>query len=127
MVIGGVHDDKGSVGYASSLYKLSQASLEIGRSLALKGHKLIVCSPFQDSADFHVLKGAASVVNPVMAHIFFPAEQNVTSEISGLKASIGDVELEPLPSRDHMTQVAANPGSIVGCSRNFQRWSRLML
>jgi hypothetical protein len=99
-VIGGVGVERTSPEYDHGLQRLSQASKKIGQSLVSSGHELVVCSPFEDSADFHLLMGAADIHDQavmVTAHIFFPAEPTVTEALASLKTRLCNVEMHNHP------------------------------
>ena len=88
LVVGSVAADKAVPEYREELERFSKASQEIGLSLVRSGHELVVCSPFPDSADFFVLKGASEGPqhgNHPVVHIFYPAVRRVTEALASLK------------------------------------------
>ena len=98
LVIGGVRVDKTSSDYGCCLEELSNAARLIGHSLVSSGHELVVCSPFPDSADFHVLEGSASLSGAnIAAHIFYPAERTVMEAITTLRASVSNISIHTNP------------------------------
>src|SRR2546428_7176 len=61
---------------------LSISMERLGRELAASGHEILVCSPFQDSADLAVVRGAASF-DPEQAIIEFhcPDSDTIRKEL----------------------------------------------
>jgi hypothetical protein len=58
-VVGGM-PVRSSIGDVEPEHRLLSASMErLGRALVGRGHELLVCSPFQDSADIAAVRGAA--------------------------------------------------------------------
>src|SRR4051812_17771447 len=59
-VIGGA-SSRSPVADADLDYRLLATSMQqVGRDLAIRGHDLLVCSPFADSADIGAVRGAAT-------------------------------------------------------------------
>jgi len=57
-LIGGLTLEKDDPGYLSQLDRLTSSTTELGRSIAAAGHDLLVCSPFEGSADVAAACGA---------------------------------------------------------------------
>ena len=86
-VIGGVTVSMEEEKYSSQLTYLSESVQLLGQNLIKAGHDLIVCSPFEGSADLSVLQGALTVIEnfkQVGVEIYYPNIISVCSQIERL-------------------------------------------
>jgi TIR domain len=58
-VIGGVTNRRGTPEFDSEISILKSSSHILGKELAARGHELVLCSPFSDSADYYAAIGSA--------------------------------------------------------------------
>ena len=84
----------------------SAACRTIGASLAAAGHDLALCSPFGDSADFHVLSGARTSAGPTAGriHFYFPDEPGVRAQLD--EAAVASDVRRPQPPPRERTDAA---------------------
>jgi len=93
----------GSVRYGQS-EQLKEFSLQLGKALAGHQAELLLCSPFEDSVDYYIIKGieSAELVN-VRIELHYPN----TAEIERR----WDEELESLQSRTKISRYHYDPAS----------------
>lgn len=94
-IIGGTTVTSGSTGFEEELNVLKDSMEILGRELVTRGHEPVVCSPFPDSADFHVLKGiaAASKCSHMTVSIHYP---ELPAVVDALKVLLGEGALKNL-------------------------------
>lgn len=69
---------------------LARTCRELGKQLARAGHEILLCSPFEDSADIHVLRGAADLGCALDNRVRFffmdspPVRERLNAEVSSL-------------------------------------------
>lgn len=80
MVIGGITSDK------CDFECLKIKCIEIGRNLCFSGHNLIICSPFEDSADYWVFQGFTENNENSNVEIYYVNTTKVNSKIETLKS-----------------------------------------
>lgn len=70
---------------------LQRACHQLGTVLAEAGHEILVCSPFEDSADFHVIRGAASACKPLEHRIsfYFVDTPAIRSQLETIVSGLG--------------------------------------
>ncbi len=90
-IIGGVTVKRGRVEFEGEVQVLSESMEALGAELVSRGHEVVVCSPFPDSADFHVLKGIAATSkdsHPTVS-IHYPEIPQVDPALRDLLAALG--------------------------------------
>lgn len=72
---------------------------EIGRALSVAGHEIILCSPFDDSADVHVLRGAISAKKENTTRISFHFIDNheVTKKLDSAIENLNPDKVTKIP------------------------------
>lgn len=93
-VIGGATVSKDSPEYESELDQLQRAMGRLGGDIVERGHDLVVCSPFEASADLPAISGASKRLSTCLREgpsieIHFPKEDTVASEIDKIKKEFG--------------------------------------
>jgi hypothetical protein len=90
-VLGGVSCPDNDPRFEEEKQQLSNACRRIGAELANRGHDILVCSPFEDSADVEVLFGVAkSGVGPTTCVEFhFVDAPLVREKLEGLVRNLG--------------------------------------
>lgn len=77
--------------------EIKEACFEIGKTLRLKKHLLELCSPFEDSADYWVLKGYVSDANSaVSVNFHYVKLDNVEEQIQKLESE--HVKINKIPN-----------------------------
>lgn len=77
-VIGGTTLDSADSKYQEQKVLLNSVCRQLGRSIAKAGHSVIVCSPFENSADLEVMRGFAETPQPRPAiEIHYPDSDGV--------------------------------------------------
>src|SRR5438552_16825000 len=90
-VIGGVSLSESEAGFLHNRNVLRGTMKALGQDLITTGHDLLLCSPFKDSADYYVAKGAAEAASKgkgVIAEFHYPASRKVTEALSRLKKTL---------------------------------------
>lgn len=88
-VIGGLPSDR-LESSSEDQAALARACFTLGKELARAGHEILLCSPFDDSADVHVLRGVAELRGEVENRVRFffvdlpLVRQRLNSEVSSL-------------------------------------------
>lgn len=109
-IIGGVTTDRGDPERSRSEREIfDRTCLEIGKSIARAGYTAVVCSPFEDSADYQILRGVAAAGGaPVEVH--FP---NTGAIRERLDRVVGELSLsQVLRMPHHPPHDAAEPGAL---------------
>src|SRR5690349_15319242 len=107
-VIGGASLANSDPEYQTQLGMLQVAMHRIGKDLVSAGHDLLVCSPFQGSADVAAVRCAAEILGrsdaPVV-EFHCPDSPEVQRELTHLTESLSltsfRVYSHPLPSDEH--------------------------
>ncbi|MDZ8264403.1 toll/interleukin-1 receptor domain-containing protein [Nostoc sp. ChiQUE01b] len=99
-VIGGTTADPTEPMFKTQKALLEQACYQLGCSLGTAGHSVIVCSPFENSADIEVMRGFAETLPPRPAiEIHYPDSQRVNSQFNEVlsRFQISTVSRYPYP------------------------------
>lgn len=87
LIIGGASSN--NIPY-KQMEQFQNECIRIGNFLASEGHSLIVCSPFEDSADYWVLKGYSEEnSNNKLIEIHFIDTEPVKSKINEIESELG--------------------------------------
>jgi TIR domain len=107
-VIGGASLPNSDPEYQTQLGMLQVAMQRIGKDLVSTGHDLLVCSPFQGSADAAAVRGAAEIMgrsDAAVVEFHCPDSSEVQRELTHLTESLSltsfRVYSHPLPSDEH--------------------------
>ncbi len=94
-VIGGVTDETAHPKYEA--IKLQRACFQLGASLSEGGVRLVVCSPFTDSADCHTVIGFCNNARKGVIECHSPMHPDVQKEWSDLIGEFGNsrIQFEP--------------------------------
>ena len=90
-IIGGVTVKRGIPGFDDEIHVLKESMEALGAELVSHGHEVVACSPFPDSADFHVLHGIAATAkdsHPTVS-IYYPELPAVETALKDLLAALG--------------------------------------
>lgn len=82
----GSFSDPASDGEAATM---REAMFTLGADIARSGHDLIVCSPFEDSIDLAVLRGAASAGMRGRVEVHFPDTPQIHEHVDSLQSNLG--------------------------------------
>lgn len=104
LVIGGVTgtEQRRFSNSSEELLLLGKTMRVLGALIAGCWHEIVVCSPFSDSADYHILQGIAEFVkestaaHPVVS-IHYPAIPTVEAEVKSLFTSLNMLNLHRFP------------------------------
>jgi hypothetical protein len=98
-VLGGVTCPDDDPRFEEEKQQLSNACRRIGAELANRGHDILVCSPFEDSADVEVLSGVAkSGAGPnTRVEFHFVDAPLVREKIEGLVRNLGLMNVSRVP------------------------------
>jgi hypothetical protein len=80
MIVGGIPDQNTPMDPNESSRLLDGVSL-LAQQLTADGHELVVCSPFQGSADYAALKGLAETQKPARVEFHFPDVEDIRQRI----------------------------------------------
>lgn len=97
MFVGGLTESRESVDFAEQYSILQSAGHSLGEQFASRGHELILCSPFSDSLDHHVV-GGASKLSAAKIEFHYPNIPMVTEELKKLLPDAGDIRITRRPS-----------------------------
>lgn len=89
-IIGGVTLNIRGPEFDSEIQVLKESMEVLGAELVNHGHEVVVCSPFPDSADFHILHGIASqskASHPTVS-IYYPELPEVKTALKNLLAEL---------------------------------------
>lgn len=89
-IVGGVTVKKDNPKYDDEVQILKKSMETLGIELVSHGHEVVVCSPFPDSSDFHVLHGIAAKSkdsHPTIS-IHYPEIPNVETSVKSLLSSL---------------------------------------
>ncbi|MDR6116006.1 MULTISPECIES: toll/interleukin-1 receptor domain-containing protein [unclassified Sphingomonas] len=73
----------------TELAAMRAAIFKLGADIAKSGHDLVVCSPFEDSIDLEILRGAASAGMRGRIDVHFPDAAQVEDQVDRLKQDLG--------------------------------------
>lgn len=109
-VIGGIVKDKPIL--ENEQRRFENSCITIGKTLCDMGHSLIVCSPFNDSADYWVLEGFArgSLKDNQVVEFHFVDVESVREEIDKLQIKFNHLRFIKVP---HASPSVNNSKSIV--------------
>lgn len=98
-VIGGTTVRMGSPGFADEIQVLEGTMGALGRELCFQGHEAVVCSPFPDSADYHLLHAIANCrpdLRPSI-NVYYPELEVVDRALKSLleKLNFGNIRRFP--------------------------------
>lgn len=97
-LIGGVTEPRGTQKFNDELAILSSTCQSLGGVLASSGHELILCSPFNDSVDYHVAKGLADIQR-AKVEIHYPETPVVSGEVRKLLSDLVNVDAKRIPCK----------------------------
>jgi hypothetical protein len=100
-IIGGVTVKRGVSGFDDEVQVLKKSMEPLGAELVSHGHEVVVCSPFPDSADFHVLHGiaASSKDSHLTVSIHYPELPAVETALIALLDELGLSNVRRFPCR----------------------------
>lgn len=96
-LIGGPTQERGTPEFDRELPVVTSACRALGQELASRGHALVLCSPFKDSADYHAAIGAADGQDPIL-EFHYPDLASVTNELKALLSDIPNADVKRMPS-----------------------------
>lgn len=98
-VVGGVTVKRGITGFDDEVHVLKKSMEALGVELGLHGHEAVVCSPFPDSADFHLLHGlaASSKDSRPTVDIHYPELPDIETALNSLLANLGLSNIRKFP------------------------------
>lgn len=100
-VIGGVTTKRENPKFEPEIELLRETMKTLGIELVAHGHEIVVCSPFPDSADYHILKGIAEsdFAADALISIHYPEISAVDSALKDLlsNAKLPHVKRFPCP------------------------------
>lgn len=106
-IIGGLVSTK-DLEAPSKIASFQKSCQEIGGALSAAGHEIILCSPFDDSADVHVLRGitAANKEKTARVSFHFIDNEEVANELSKVigRFNLSNVSRVPHPPPMESTQ-----------------------
>ncbi len=90
-IIGGTTIKRGIPGYEGEVQVLKKSMEALGVELVSHGHEVVVCSPFPDSADFHILHGITtrSKDSHPKVSIHYPELPEVEAALKDLLSALG--------------------------------------
>ena len=83
------------------------ACARIGADLCRASHEIVVCSPFEDSADYSALAGAAGTKSKLKAWIHFPNTPTIRAAVEALGENLGHESITPYPHSPPETEDSA--------------------
>jgi len=95
-IIGGVPVVESDAGFLQHRELLRRTMKALGRDLVNRGHDLLLCSPFENSADHDVALGAAEASSErkgAIAEFHHPATMRVTEALSRLKKTLAPLHV----------------------------------
>lgn len=98
-IIGGVTVKRDDPKFDNEVQILKKSMEVLGAELISHGHEVVVCSPFPDSADFHVLHGIAAKSkdsHPIVS-IHYPEIPVVESSLKSLLSTLGLSKVDRYP------------------------------
>ncbi|MDF1738663.1 MAG: toll/interleukin-1 receptor domain-containing protein [Verrucomicrobiales bacterium] len=98
-IIGGVTTKSDSPKFNSEMELLRTSMRSLGAELVAHGHEIVVCSPFPDSADYHVLKGVAECEGAADAliSIHYPEISSVDAALKELLSGAKQLNVKRFP------------------------------
>jgi len=96
-LIGGPTCKQGTPDFEGELSVVTSACRALGQELASRGHTLVLCSPFDDSADYHAAFGASDGYNPTL-EFHYPDVASVNKELNILRSLIPNANVKRMPS-----------------------------
>jgi len=88
LIVGGTTVKRGGQGFDGEVEVLKSTMEALGVELAKRDHEVVVCSPFPDTADFHVLHGVAKNLHPRVS-IHYPDIPAVETALKDLLSELG--------------------------------------
>ena len=113
-VIGGISVSESAPGFVQNRDLLREALKTLGRDLVTRRHHLLLCSPYDDSADYYVAKGAAEAASEgkdVIVEFHYPASRKVTDAFSHLRKTLVPLQISAVthpPPADESSKEAWN-------------------
>jgi hypothetical protein len=95
-LIGGTTQKRGTSQFNGRLSVIRSTCHSLGKDLAARGHGLILCSPFRDSADFNAAIGAADGQDPAL-EFHYPDIATVKDELKKLLTDIPNARVTRMP------------------------------
>ena len=107
-LIGGVSVESGDPGYATQVDRLNLSMTDLGRAIAKAGHDLLVCSPFEGTADVAAARGALETIAAIeqisSVEFHHPDAAPVVTEMKKFRERFGSSALKsflhPTPKDD---------------------------
>lgn len=96
-LIGGVVHKRGTPEFDCEVSVIASTCNPLGQALAARGHGLVLCSPFKDSADYHAAIGAAGGHSPKI-EFHYPEIAAVSEELRQLIAEIPNAQVQRKPT-----------------------------
>jgi len=101
-IVGGVSVKDSEDGFDTQIQVLQKSMNQLGAELARLGHEIVVCSPFEDSADFYVLEGISKYLatggeSKSSISIHYPDLSDVSSKMTNVCNSLGTIEVRRYP------------------------------
>ena len=100
-LVGGPTVSRESDQFEVECANIAEYGRELGKAFAKRGHELIVCSPFEDSLDYHVILGAAKFCeendSELTVEFHYPNTKVVDKRFKQFAASLGKLTIVPRP------------------------------
>lgn len=98
-IIGGASSKSGTAEFDNEVRVLKNSMPVLGGELASRGHEIVVCSPFPDSADFYLLQGIAATAQHMHPRIsiHYPDLPAVETELKNLLGTLELSSIQRLP------------------------------
>jgi hypothetical protein len=96
LLIGGSTQKRGTPQFDDELSVIRSTCHALGKELASRGHGLVLCSPFRDSADFYAAIGAADGQDPTL-EFHYPDIAIVKDELKQLLTDIPNARVVRMP------------------------------
>jgi hypothetical protein len=113
-IIGGVSVLESQAGFPQNRELLGRTMNILGRDLVKRGHDLLLCSPFENSADHEAIRGAAEAAaerKGAFAEFHLPASAKVADALSRLKQRLAPLHVATVthpPPADENSKEAWN-------------------
>jgi hypothetical protein len=95
-VIGGVTNKRGTPEFDIQISILKSSSHILGKELAVRGHELVLCSPFSDSADYYAAIGSTDGQKSTL-EFHYPELELVAKELKQLMVDLPSAQVKRMP------------------------------
>lgn len=97
-VIGGPTVEDTDPAYAEQRKLLRETMATIGREIAVRGHTLLVCSPFEGSADVDAIRGAATstMAGQAAIELHHPSGPQIAAAARDLRGSVAPLRIDSI-------------------------------